>query len=103
MFYMMRWYIIVVVCLSFAVPLSAQTWREILERQQIEFTAPPQRIPVRYAVDAPLLGNGYTGIAIGGDAARQTFYIARNDFWRLKSALDESFGRGNHFGFFPEG
>lgn len=91
MFYMMRWYIIVVVCLSFAVPLSAQTWREILERQQIEFTAPPQRIPVRYAVDAPLLGNGYTGIAIGGDAARQTFYIARNDFWRLKSALDESF------------
>jgi hypothetical protein len=42
-------------------------------------------------VDAPFLGNGYTGIALSGHPEKQVLYIARNDFWRLKSSLNQSF------------
>lgn len=63
----------------------------ILKRQVVQFTEPPKRTPARCAVDAPLMGNGFTGIAIAGTPDQQQFYIARNDFWRLKSALDESY------------
>lgn len=64
---------------------------EIIGKHTIRFTTPPERIPVQYAVDAPLLGNGFTGIALAGVPDSQIFYVARNDFWRLKSALDESY------------
>ena len=63
----------------------------IISRHKIIFDEPPRRIPSIQSVDAPLLGNGYTGIAISGYPECQVFYIARNDFWRLKSALDESY------------
>lgn len=64
---------------------------EILQRQVVRFTEPPKRIPARHSVDAPLLGNGFTGVALSGQPEEQVFHIARNDFWRLKSALDESY------------
>lgn len=63
----------------------------IISKHTIWFTTPPERIPSRYAIDAPLLGNGFTGVALSGPPEAQTFYVARNDFWRLKSALDESY------------
>ncbi|MDB5084446.1 MAG: hypothetical protein JWN30_1332 [Bacilli bacterium] len=50
-------------------------------RRTAIFTTPPQRIPTHTFVDAPLLGNGDVGIAIGGDAEHQTFHIGKNDFW----------------------
>lgn len=65
--------------------------REIIERQEILFCEAPMAIPSYNSTDAPLLGNGYTGIAIGGPPQEQTFYISRNDFWRLESAYDGSF------------
>lgn len=64
---------------------------KIIGKHTIRFTTPPQRIPSQCAVDAPLLGNGFVGVALSGAPESQTFYVARNDFWRLKSALDESF------------
>ena len=64
---------------------------EIIGKHTIRFTTPPERTPVQYAVVAPLLGNGFTGIALAGVPDYQTFYVARNDFWRLKSALYESY------------
>lgn len=64
---------------------------EIIGKHKILFTAPPKRIPVPYAVDAPMLGNGYTGIAISGNPEKQVYYIARNDFWRLKSSYNQCF------------
>lgn len=64
---------------------------DIVGKHTVHFTAPPRRIPTRSSVDAPLMGNGYTGVAIAGEPEAQTFYLARNDFWRLKSALDESY------------
>ncbi len=63
----------------------------IISKHTIRFTTPPERIPAQYAVDAPLLGNGTTGVALSGTPEAQVFYVARNDFWRLKSALDESY------------
>ncbi len=47
------------------------------------FTRPPQRIPTPKWTDAPLLGNGDMGVAIGGGAEEQTFYIGKSDFWVL--------------------
>lgn len=55
------------------------------------FEQPPKKIPVPFATDAPLLGNGYTGVAISGSPDSLGFHFARNDFWRLKSGLNESF------------
>ena len=63
----------------------------ILSKHKIIFDQSPQKIPNIFSVDAPLLGNGFTGIAISGNPECQVFHIARNDFWRLKSALDESY------------
>lgn len=70
---------------------QADLSEEIIRKHVIRFTTPPERIPARYATDAPLLGNGFTGVALSGTPEAQVFYVARNDFWRLKSALDESF------------
>lgn len=64
---------------------------KIIRKHTVRFTSPPERIPSRTAVDAPLLGNGFVGVALSGTPEAQVFYVARNDFWRLKSALDESF------------
>ena len=59
--------------------------REIISRHHILFEVPPSAIPSTVSVDAPLLGNGFTAVAISGDPARQVLRVARNDFWRLKS------------------
>ncbi|MDR1864474.1 MAG: hypothetical protein LBR08_02780 [Bacteroidales bacterium] len=63
----------------------------IVGRHIVRFTQPPGRIPARVSVDAPLLGNGFTGVALSGSPEHQVFYVARNDFWRLKSAHNESY------------
>ncbi len=64
---------------------------DLLSKHRIVFTEPPKKIPVPHSVDAPLLGNGYTGVAISGSPEKQVYYIARNDFWRLKNGYNESF------------
>ena len=48
------------------------------------FTTPPKQIPSRFAVDAPLLGNGDTLVALGGGPAKLQFYINKNDLWVMK-------------------
>ncbi|MDR1561829.1 MAG: hypothetical protein LBS54_01910 [Dysgonamonadaceae bacterium] len=63
----------------------------VISKHVIRFNEPPRRIPSKVSVDAPLLGNGYMGVALAGQPERQIFYIARNDFWRLKSAHNESY------------
>lgn len=63
----------------------------IVGRHIARFTQPPQRIPSKVSVDAPLLGNGFMGVALSGTPEHQVFYVARNDFWRLKSAHNESY------------
>ena len=36
------------------------------------------------------MGNGFMGVALSGQPESLVFHIARNDFWRLRSAHDES-------------
>lgn len=64
---------------------------EILRKHIITFTEPPKRIPSQHSVDAPLLGNGYTGVALSGTSDNFVFRFARNDFWRLKSSYGDSY------------
>ena len=53
----------------------------IVGRYRAEFTAPPKRIPTDRSVDAPLLGNGDTLVALGGGPEKLQFYINKNDLW----------------------
>ena len=70
---------------------SQRRLKELISKHRITFSQPPQNIPSAVSVDAPLLGNGFTGVAISGAPEKQVYYVARNDFWRLKSSFHESF------------
>jgi len=59
--------------------------RRIVSRHKAVFTQPPRRIPSRVQTDAPLLGNGDMGVALGGPPEAQRLWLAKNDFWRLNS------------------
>jgi len=65
--------------------------KQLISKQQVLFNKPPSEIPVAYSTDAPMLGNGYTGVALSGNPEKQVYYFARNDFWRLKSSFNQSF------------
>lgn len=65
--------------------------KELISKHKVVFRDLPKKIPVPNSIDAPMLGNGFTGIALSGNPEKQVYYIARNDFWRLKSSLNESF------------
>ncbi|MDR2172421.1 MAG: hypothetical protein LBP59_19930 [Planctomycetaceae bacterium] len=69
-----------------------QLAKNIITKHVIKFTQPAKHIPAQHSVDAPLLGNGFTGIALAGKPERQIFYVARNDFWKLQNA---------HYGSYP--
>jgi len=69
--------------------MEAET-RRIVSRHKAVFTSPPRRIPGSEQVDAPLLGNGDMGVAIGGPPESQRLWLAKNDFWRLKSEYSTS-------------
>lgn len=63
----------------------------IVSQHKILYEDAPKSIPCPYATDAPLMGNGSMAVAVSGRPESQVFYVCRNDFWRLKSAFDESF------------
>jgi len=65
--------------------------KKIISKHRVIYTQAPKKIPVPRSIDAPMLGNGYTGVAISGQPQKQVYYIARNDFWRLKHGYRESF------------
>lgn len=76
--------------------LHAETAR-IVSQYKAVFNEPPRNTPNKASIDAPLLGNGDMGVAIAGSTHRPTFWLAKNDFWRLKSRYGEAqprmFGR----------
>jgi len=63
----------------------------IVSRYSLTFREVPKKIPHTFSVDAPLLGNGSFGVAIAGPPEEINFYLARNDFWRLKHSYNESY------------
>ena len=48
------------------------------------FLKPPQSTPVDHSIDGPLMGNGDVGVAISGPAETMQYWIAKNDFWKLR-------------------
>ncbi|MDA3925278.1 MAG: hypothetical protein PF904_11340 [Kiritimatiellae bacterium] len=58
--------------------------------------APPRDTPSKKLPDGNLLGNGDVGIAIGGPAENQSFYVGKNDFWA--PCLRCGYGRGDAWG-----
>ncbi|WP_316838506.1 glycosyl hydrolase family 95 catalytic domain-containing protein [Pedobacter gandavensis] len=48
----------------------------------------PARTPSDVAIDAPLMGNGDLTMSMGYKGNRLSFYLAKNDFWRLRSKAD---------------
>lgn len=61
--------------------ISIEEVKPLVEKGIAHMEAPPSRIPSDNVVDAPILGNGDIGVAIGGDGASQVFYFGKNDFW----------------------
>ena len=64
-------FLVLIACFLFSCFSYAQdnigNWPEAIIRQhKAIFVYPPKRIPAVHSVDAPLLGNGFTGVAISG-------------------------------------
>ena len=67
----------------------------IVSKYKGVFTRPPRRIPTNKVVDAPLVGNGDIGVAIGGAGDSQAFFIGKNDFWSRRARRVITVGRVN--------
>lgn len=52
------------------------------------WTKAPARTPADVSVDAPLMGNGSLTATLGYKGNQLSFYLGRNDFWRLRSKAD---------------
>jgi len=61
--------------------ISSNEICSLVEKGIAHMTSPPKNIPTQLVVDAPILGNGDLGAAVGGDGAKQVFYLGKNDFW----------------------
>lgn len=69
-----------------------QAWR-IVQQYTGVWTSPPTNLSTGETVDAPLLGNGDIGVAVGGSISNQTMYIGKNDFWSSTSHAIKPLGR----------
>ena len=61
-----------------------------MTRYRSLLSEPPRKIPCTTATDAPLLGNGDLGVCIGGPPEHQGYWIAKNDFWKMRSRHDST-------------
>ena len=52
------------------------------------WTKAPEKTPADVAIDAPLMGNGDLTMSMGYKGNSLSFYLAKNDFWRLRSKAD---------------
>lgn len=69
-----------------------QAWR-IAQQYTGVWNSPPTVVTGGSAVDAPLLGNGDIGVAVGGPITNQTMYIGKNDFFSGTSHAIRPLGR----------
>jgi hypothetical protein len=69
-----------------------QAWR-IVQQYTGVWTSPPTNLTNGETVDAPLMGNGDIGVAVGGSIADQTMYIGKNDFFSSTSHAIKPLGR----------
>ncbi|ACU73889.1 hypothetical protein Caci_5029 [Catenulispora acidiphila DSM 44928] len=69
-----------------------QAWR-IAQQYTGVWTSPPSALTNGETVDAPMLGNGDIGVAIGGSIANQTMYLGKNDFFSGSAHAIKPLGR----------
>ncbi|MGW6139368.1 glycosyl hydrolase family 95 catalytic domain-containing protein [Streptomyces sp. NPDC055140] len=82
-------------------PAAAQTFSDptpdralrTVSQFQGEWDSPPTALTNGGTVDAPLLGNGDLGVAVGGSVDDQTFYLGKNDFFSTATNGIEPLGR----------
>lgn len=79
----MKRYLVVFVFLLFVVFVKAQptAYKNSWEKA-------PSRIPNNASVDAPLMGNGDLTMSVGYKSGTLSYYLSKNDFWRLRSKAD---------------
>lgn len=65
----------------------------IVGQYQGVWTAPPTHLTGGETVDAPEMGNGDVGVAVGGSIDNQTFYLGKNDFFSAASHAIKPLGR----------
>jgi hypothetical protein len=69
-----------------------QAWR-IVQQYTGVWTSPPSQLTNGATTDAPLLGNGDIGVAVGGSITSQTYYVGKNDFFSASSHAIKPLGR----------
>lgn len=73
-------------------PTTPQALRTVAQFQG-EWNSPPTTLTNGGTVDAPLMGNGDVGVAVGGSIDDQTFYVGKNDFFSTATNGIEPLGR----------
>jgi alpha-L-fucosidase 2 len=73
--------------------VTATQATRIVSQYQGVWTTPPTQLMNGATVDAPLLGNGDVGVAVGGSISKQTFYLGKNDFFSASSNAIKPLGR----------
>jgi hypothetical protein len=77
---------------SVADPTPIQALGTVAQFQGV-WNSPPTSLDSGETVDAPLLGNGDVGVAVGGSIDDQTFYLGKNDFFSTATNAIEPLGR----------
>jgi hypothetical protein len=73
-------------------PTAAQALATVAQFQGT-WTSPPTDLSSGETTDAPLMGNGDVGVAVGGSISDQTFYVGKNDFFSTATNSIEPLGR----------
>ncbi|MEV6843641.1 hypothetical protein [Actinoplanes sp. NPDC051411] len=71
---------------------AGQAWRVVQQYTGV-WTSPPTTLTNGETTDAPLLGNGDIGVAVGGSISNQTLYLGKNDFFSGSSHAIRPLGR----------
>jgi len=73
--------------------VTANEATRIVAQYQGVWTSPPTQLTNGETTDAPLMGNGDVGVAVGGSINDQTFYVGKNDFFSTAANVIEPLGR----------
>ena len=72
--------------------ITSDELKNIILSHRPVFEIPPESTPADHSVDGPLLGNGDFAAVISGPPSLQRYWLAKNDFWKLRKG--RRFGGG---------